>query len=114
MEKELRERMEDERKMKNMRDTQKTMAHFLFKQMGEKKTREQMEKALNDEQAFMWDQDKKNYEEEERRLNDKIKKINKENEEFLRRQMEEKHMKEKGKMNKQEFLLNKPLLREIN
>ena len=35
-----------------------------------------MEKALNDEQAHMWDLDKKNYEEEERRLFEKIKKIN--------------------------------------
>ena len=37
--------------------------------MDEKKNREKLEKALNDEQAFMWAQDKKNYEEEERRLN---------------------------------------------
>ena len=28
--------------------------------------------------------------------------------------MEDKHRKEKAKMNKQEFLLNKPLLKEIN
>ncbi len=33
---------------------------------------------------------------------------------FLKRQMEEKQSKERRKMNKQEFLLNKPLLREIN
>lgn len=42
-----------------------------------------MEKQLNDEQAKMWGQDKKNYEEEERRLNDKIKKINMDNANFL-------------------------------
>lgn len=114
VEKEMRERMEDEKRMKQMRDTQQEMRHFLSKQMNEKKNRENMERALNDEQALMWHQDKRNYEEEERRLNDKIKKINKENEEFLRRQMDEKRMKERGKMNKQEFLLNKPLLREIN
>lgn len=100
MEKELRERMDDERRMKQMRDTQHQMRDFLYKQMDEKKNREQMEKALNDEQAVMWHQDKQNYEEEERRLNDKIKKINKDNESFLRRQMEEKMRKERGKMNK--------------
>ena len=62
----------------------------------------------------MWKQDKVNYEEEERRLNEKIKKINRDNEGFLKSQMDEKKRKERGKMNKQEFLLNKPLLREIN
>jgi hypothetical protein len=30
------------------------MRKFLFKQLEEKKMREQMEKALNDEQASMW------------------------------------------------------------
>ena len=30
------------------------MAKFLFKQMDDKKTKEQMEKALNDEQAVIW------------------------------------------------------------
>lgn len=84
--------------------------------MEEKKRREVSEKALNDEQANMWTQDFKNYSEEERRLHDKINKINRDNQEFLRRQMDEKMAKVgvKTKMNKQEFLLNKPLLKEIN
>ena len=63
----------------------------------------------------MWQHDFKNYSEEERRLHDKINKINRDNQEFLRKQMEEKSGKQvKAKMNKQEFLLNKPLLKEIN
>jgi len=55
-----------------------------------------------------------NYTEEERRLNQKINYINKDNADFLKKQMEDKHAKAKAKMNKQEFLLNKPLLKEIN
>lgn len=90
------------------------MRNFLNKQMDEKKMRENMEKALNDEQAHMWKQDHRNYQEEENRLNQKINNINKENADFLKRQMEDKTLKEKGKMNRQEFLLNKPLLRDIN
>ena len=82
--------------------------------MNEKNGKEKLEKALNDEQAHMWHQDKVNYEEEERSLNEKINKINKDNENFLKQQMENKRMKERGKMNRAEFLLNKPLLREIN
>lgn len=66
------------------------MREFLNKQMEEKKHRENLEKALNDEQANMWDQDLKNYTEEERRLIEKINKINKDNAEFLKKQMEDK------------------------
>ena len=90
------------------------MRDFLNKQMEEKKRREGMEKALNDEQAVMWKVDLGNYTEEERRLMDKINNINKENADFLKKQMDDKSAKERKKMNKQEFLLNKPLLKEIN
>lgn len=63
----------------------------------------------------MWNKDFRNYSEEERRLHDKINKINRDNQDFLKRQMEDKQIKiGKAKMNKQEFLLNKSLLREIN
>ena len=51
--------------------------------MDEKKRREAEEKALNDEQAVMWQKDLENYEEEERRMNDKIKRINLETADFL-------------------------------
>lgn len=114
MEKEMRERMDDERRFSKTKSEQQRMRDFLAKQMEEKKHREQLEKALNDEQAVMWKQDLNNYTEEERRLNQKISSINKENADFLKKQMEDKHAKAKAKMNKQEFLMNKPLLKEIN
>lgn len=53
--------------------------------MEEKRQREANEKALNDEQAVIWKQDKVNYEDEERRLNDKVRDINKENMQFLQK-----------------------------
>jgi len=115
LEKELRERMADESKMNKHKREQERMRDYLAKQMDEKRRREVGEKALNDEQATMWHHDFKNYSEEERRLHDKINRINIDNQEFLRKQMEEKQVKiGKTKMNKQEFLLNKPLLKEIN
>lgn len=114
MEKEMRERAEDERRFNKIKTEQQRMRDFLAKQMEEKQHRERMEKALNDEQATMWKADYSNYSEEERRLMEKINKINKDNAEFLKKQMEDKHSKQKAKMNKQEFLLNKPLLKEIN
>ena len=48
MEKEMRERMDDERKMKKIKDEQRRMRDFLGKQMDEKKHRENLEKSLND------------------------------------------------------------------
>lgn len=68
--------------------------------MEEKKHREHLDKALNDEQAVMWKQDFRNYTEEERRLHDKINKINKENADFLKKQMDDKNAKYRAKMNK--------------
>ena len=61
----------------------------------------------------MWKQNVKIKEEEEHRLNEKIKKINKDNEGFLKNQVDNK-VRKGTKMNKAEFLLNKPILREIN
>ena len=90
MEKEMRERLEDEKRMKKLKDEQRRMRDFLNKQMDEKKHRENLEKALNDEQASMWKQDQRNYTEEERRLMDKINKINKDNADFLKKQMDDK------------------------
>ena len=59
--------------------------------------------------------DKENYEEEERRLRNKIAGINQENCDFLKRQMNEKASRQQAKrMNREEFMLNKPLLKEIN
>jgi hypothetical protein len=54
MEKELRERMDDERRFNKVKSEQQRMRDFLNKQMEEKKHREGLEKALNDEQATMW------------------------------------------------------------
>ena len=82
--------------------------------MDEKRQREAAEKALNDEQAVIWRKDKENYELEEGRLQSKIKAINKDNQNFLQNQMITKQSKNIRKMDRQEFLYNKGLLKEIN
>jgi len=115
VEKEMRLRLEDERRADRDRAEKEEMRRLLARQMDEKRAREGAERALNDEQAVIWKQDKENYEEEERRLNRKIKEINGENAQFLQRQMYEKSSRQGArKMNKQEFAYNKPLLKEIN
>ena len=60
----------------------------------------------------MWKHDHTNYQDEEKRLNDKIQRINNENADFLQKQMDEKHSKKRTKMNKEEFLMNKDILKE--
>ena len=110
----MRLRTEDERRMMREKMEKDEMRRLLARQMAEKKQREAAEKALNDEQAYIWKKDKENYEEEERRLTRKIKEINGENATFLQRQMIEKAGRGGKKMNRQEFQLNKPLLKEIN
>ena len=79
MEKEMRARLEDERKAARVQAEKQEMRSLLAKQMDEKRQREAAEKALNDEQAQIWRKDKDNYELEEKRLQSKIKDINREN-----------------------------------
>lgn len=61
----------------------------------------------------MWQLDKQNYDEEEKRLKERINKINKDNSEYLMKQMADKK-RASGKMDKLEMAINKPLLREVN
>ena len=89
------------------------MREFLNQQMAEKKQRENEEKANIDQQAMMWHQDKQNYDEEEKRLRDRIKAINKDNASYLLSQVAAKSTGV-SRMNGNEFALNRPLLREAN
>ena len=93
MEKELKARIEDERRAERDRLEKQEMRRLLAQQMEEKRLREAHEKALNDEQAVIWAQDKKNYELEEDRLSKKIKGINRDNQSFLQQQMQDKASK---------------------
>ena len=114
MERELRMREEDKQRQDRERREKEEMRNLLTRQMMEKKQRENALKANNDEQAVLWARDKQNYETEEQRIANKIKAINTENASFLKQQVHEKESKQaQKKMNRQEFQLNKPLLREI-
>ena len=114
MENELRDRLEDERRMKKQKQQQYEMREYLARQVAEKREREVVEKKFNDEQADMWKKDLENYTVEERTLNDKIKKLNKDNADFLMMQMTEKTKGKGAKMNANEHQLNRQLLKEIN
>lgn len=112
--KEMADRRHDDRAHRKAEEEKHKMREFLAKQVEDKKRRERIEKELNDEQAFMWRRDRENYEAEEKRINQKIKTINKDNADFLQKQMQEKETAKKGRMSMQEYLLNKQLLKDIN
>ena len=109
----MRQRQLEEKRMERQRQEQDKMRRFLAQQVAEKKQREHDEKSNIDVQASMWQTDKRNWEEEEKRLKSRIDKINRENQEYLVKQMALKD-RENRKMHPQEFALNRPLLREIN
>lgn len=82
-EKEFRERQLEELRARKRQDDQENMRNFLKSQMNAKKDRENDERKNIDEQASMWRTDKENYEEEERRVKERINKINRDNQQFL-------------------------------
>ena len=93
------------------------MKNMLFRQMEDRRMRDIKEKEHNDEQARIWKLDLKNFTEEEKRIAAKIKKNNNDTAEFLRKQIEEKSgvvEVHHGNMNRNEFLLNKGILRDVN
>lgn len=71
------------------------------------------EKKHFNEQANMWQKERDLYAEEEKRLKAKIDQINKDNQQFLKLQEEQKALGQSKKMGKTEKLLNKGLMKEI-
>lgn len=109
--KEMRERQEEERRRRWHERNTEECKRFLFQQMEERKIRERQEKEHNDEQAKIWEIDRAIQEKEQERLGEKIKKNYKDTAEFLKTQMRRSLA---AKMNRNEFLYNKDILRDVN
>jgi hypothetical protein len=75
-EKEHRMRQLEDKRAVRVKEDQHKMREFLARQMAEKRDREKNDKENINQQAQMWNIDKKNYEEEEKRLRDRISRIN--------------------------------------
>ena len=73
-----------------MKNDQARMRVFLAQQVEEKKKREHDEKSNIDQQAQIWNVDKQNWEAEESRLKNRITQINRDNQNYLLKQMAEK------------------------
>lgn len=66
--KELQERREEEKRLKRLKNHSEECRKYLFQQMEERKHKEQLEKEHNDEQAKIWEIDRINSLEEEKRI----------------------------------------------
>ena len=82
-------------------------------QIEEKKKEEDLKKALDYEQARIWNVDTKKYYEDEKLIDGKIKAMNRKNLDFLIKQMNENYNKKnikKCNMTDNEYYMNKDLL----
>ena len=84
-EREMRQRQLEEKRAKRAKEEQERMRAFLADQVRDKQNREKADKENINQQAQMWSLDKQNWELEEKRLKERINKIQMDNAAFLQR-----------------------------
>lgn len=111
-EKNMKDRFEEERRLKKIKREQHDMRETLARQMKDKKSKEEIDKEIIEEQAALWRMDREQFEKAERELNQKMKTLSDQNAQLLQQQMEEHKNKNKG-MDPIEYQLNKTYLKGI-
>ncbi len=114
---ETKEKTEDEKRRLRILQQKKEMKEFLDKQVGEKNQRKQFETDLSNKQADFWKYDTNNFFETEKKKSEFIHDLNKKHAEILKAQMNEANKKNRkkvgAKMNIEELLQNKQVLKEL-
>ncbi len=106
-----RQEEEKEKKDKIKRKEDKiAMRKFLDMQIEEKKKDMELEKAINDEQARIWNMDCKKYSEDEKRINKIIRDMNKRNLDSIMEQMKKRKEKKNQSMSEVEYAINRETL----
>ena len=106
-----RQEEEKEKKDKIKRKEDKiAMKKFLDMQIEEKKKDMELEKAINDEQARIWNVDCKKYSEDEKRINKIIRDMNKRNLDSIMEQMKKRKEKKNQSMSEVEYAINRETL----
>ena len=106
-----RQEEEKEKKDKIKRKEDKiAMKKFLDMQIEEKKKDMELEKAINDEQARIWNMDCKKYSEDEKRINKIIRDMNKRNLDSIMEQMKKRKEKKNQSMSEVEYAINRETL----
>ena len=103
------EEKEKQAKIKRNQD-KKAKKKFLDMQMEEKRKDMEIEKAINDEQARIWNADCKKYTEDEIRINRIIKEMNKRNLDSIMEQMRKRKEKKNQSMTNAEYAINRETL----
>ena len=105
-----------EKKIEEQREKDKQELHkYLAMQIEERKKNEELENILNQEQARIWRIDANKYREDERLIEEKIKRMNKKNLDTLMKQMEQRRLKEQKEagMTPTEIAMNKKELEKV-
>ena len=112
LEKDKREQEEEDRKKVEEWENKKKMKQYLDMQVAEKKKVQEFEKLLDQEQARIWNVDVKKYFADEKIINEKIRKMNKNNLDQVMEQIRVRNEKKKNKnkMTPTEMAMNRDTL----
>jgi len=113
LDREEREVADDKMRHQRLKEQKKDIKTYLDHQMGERDQKRQVENNLEKMQADIWKKDTEDYYNYEKNKADKIKEVNLKQAEFLKYQMEQEKIRKGKKMNTEELLMNKRLLKEI-
>ena len=101
---------EEKKSLSKRNQDKKAMKKFLDMQIEEKRKDMELEKAINDEQARIWNADCKKYTEDEIRINKIIKDMNRRNLDSIMEQMRKRKEKKNQSMTNAEYAMNRETL----
>ena len=110
---EQNKREEEQERLAKIKINQEKIAirKFLDMQVEEKRKEAQLKKAINDEQARIWNADCKKYNEDEKRIDKIIKDMNKRNLDIIMEQMQKRKEQKKAQaMSRVEYAMNRDAL----
>ena len=108
----MKEKLEEDRKLKKSRQQQSDMQAFLARQVKEKKNKDDIDRQVVEEQAKLWAEDRAKFQQEESAFHNKMKNLSKQNAELLQKQMDESKTRGKG-MDEMEYEINRSYLKNI-
>ena len=111
LEKNKREEEQELRARMKRNQEKQAIKRFLDMQIEEKKKEAELQKAINDEQARIWNADCKKYNEDEKRIDKIIKDMNKRNLDSIMEQIQERKEQKKAQaMSRVEYAMNRDAL----
>ena len=108
----LKEKLEEDRRLKRSRQEQDDMKAYLARQVKEKKNKDQIDREVIGEQAMLWAADRAKFSKEESDFNNKMKQLSMQNAELLQKQIDESRARGKG-MDQIEYEINRSYLKSI-